>query len=76
MALFLSGKHDRGSVLQVELSMTNEIPSVMQGLGEMTSYMPITGGHMMYAGRFVDPALAFAVNWAYAVQWLLVTPAE
>lgn len=51
-------------------------PSVMQGLGEMTSYMPITGGHMMYAGRFVDPALAFAVNWAYAIEWMLVTPAE
>lgn len=48
----------------------------MQGLGEMAAYMPLTGGHLMYAGRFVDPSLAFAVNWAYAIQWILVFASE
>lgn len=48
----------------------------MQGLGEMAAYMPLPGGHMMYAGRFVDKALGFAVTWGYALQWCLVCPAE
>lgn len=30
----------------------------------------------MYAGRFVDPSLSFAVNWAYAFQWVLVLASE
>lgn len=50
--------------------------SIMQGIGEMTAYLPVPGGHLTYAGRFVDPALAFAVNWSYAIQWMLVCPAE
>lgn len=48
----------------------------MQGLGEMASYMPLAGGHLMYASRFVDPALGFAVNWTYTILWMLVNPAE
>jgi amino acid transporter len=48
----------------------------MQGIGEMTAFLPVPGGHLTFAGRFVDPALSFAVNWAYAIQWMLVCPAE
>ncbi len=50
--------------------------SIMQGIGEMTAFLPVPGGHLTFAGRFVDPALSFAVNWAYAIQWMLVCPAE
>lgn len=42
----------------------------------MASYMPIVGGHLMYAGKFVDPALGFAMNWSYTIVWMLVCPAE
>lgn len=48
----------------------------MQGIGEMSAYLPVPGGHMTYAGRFVDPALSFAITWSYAIQWMLVCPAE
>ncbi|KLT38743.1 amino acid permease [Cutaneotrichosporon oleaginosum] len=48
----------------------------MQGIGEMTAFLPVPGGHLTFCGRFVDPALSFAVNWAYAIQWMLVCPAE
>lgn len=48
----------------------------MQGLGEMASYLPVVGGHLMYATRFVDPSLGFALNWIYTIVWMLVCPAE
>lgn len=48
----------------------------MQGIGEMAAFKPIAGGHLVYAGLYVDPALSFAVNWAYAGVWMLVCPAE
>lgn len=53
-----------------------DIRSIMQGIGEMSAYLPVPGGHMTYAGRFVDPALSFAITWSYAIQWMLVCPAE
>lgn len=41
--------------------------SVMISLGEMISYLPIPGGHIALAARFVDPALSFAIGWNYVV---------
>jgi amino acid transporter len=31
----------------------------------MVSYLPIPGGHIKLAERFVDPALSFAIGWNY-----------
>lgn len=42
--------------------------SVMISLGEMIAYLPIPGGHIALAARFVDPALSFAVGWNYVVS--------
>ncbi|KAL1412999.1 hypothetical protein Q8F55_000748 [Vanrija albida] len=49
---------------------------IMQGLGEMTAYLPVVGGHLMYASRFVDPSLGYALNVLYTIVWMLVCPAE
>ncbi|PPR01613.1 hypothetical protein CVT24_005764 [Panaeolus cyanescens] len=38
---------------------------VMLSLGEMIAYLPIPGGHIKMAERFVDPALSFAMGWNY-----------
>lgn len=35
--------------------------AVMVSLGEMVAYLPITGGHIALAQRFVDPAFAFTM---------------
>lgn len=35
--------------------------SVMISLGEMIAYLPIPGGHIALAERFVDPAFAFTM---------------
>ncbi len=34
-------------------------------LGEMVAYLPIAGGHIKLAERFVDRALSFAMGWNY-----------
>ncbi|KAF9020416.1 hypothetical protein BDZ89DRAFT_1164231 [Hymenopellis radicata] len=49
---------------------------MMVSLGEMIAYMPVAGGHITLAGRFVDPALAFTLGWMYWYNWILVLPGE
>lgn len=41
--------------------------SVMVSLGEMATFVPVTGSFTVYASRFVDPSLGFAMGWLY---WL------
>ncbi|KAH7915351.1 amino acid permease [Hygrophoropsis aurantiaca] len=50
--------------------------SVMISLGEMIAYLPIPGGHIKLAERFVDPALSFTMGWNYWYNWIIVAPAE
>lgn len=50
--------------------------SVMISLGEMISFLPIPGGHIRLAARFVDPALAFCMGWNYWYNWTIILPAE
>ena len=38
-------------------------------LGEMVSYLPIPGGHIKLAERFVNPALSFTMGWNYWYNW-------
>ena len=41
-------------------------------LGEMVAYLPIPGGHIRLAERFVNPALSFAMGWNYWYNWTIV----
>jgi amino acid transporter len=50
--------------------------SVMVSLGEMISYLPIPGGHIKLAERFVDGAFSFTMGWNYWYNWTIVLPAE
>ncbi|KAF8807581.1 amino acid permease [Phlegmacium glaucopus] len=50
--------------------------SVMVSLGEMIAFLPIPGGHITLAERFVDPAFSFAMGWNYWYNWAIVLPAE
>lgn len=43
---------------------------VTQSLGEMTTLFPSTGAFNEFAGRFVDPALSFALGWNYWYMWV------
>ncbi|TCD66321.1 hypothetical protein EIP91_001470 [Steccherinum ochraceum] len=50
--------------------------AVMTSLGEMVAYLPLPGGHITMAGRFVDPAMSFAMGWNYWYCWTIILPAE
>src|SRR5690606_7248668 len=40
------------------------------------AYMPVPGSFSTYAGRFVDPALGFALGWNYWFNWAITIAAE
>lgn len=42
----------------------------------MVAYLPIPGGHIKLAERFVDPALSFTMGWNYWYNWTMILPAE
>ncbi|TFY78490.1 hypothetical protein EWM64_g5522 [Hericium alpestre] len=50
--------------------------SVMVSLGEMIAFLPIPGGHIKLAERFVNPALSFTMGWNYWYNWTFILPAE
>ncbi|KAI0338257.1 amino acid permease [Trametopsis cervina] len=50
--------------------------AMMISLGEMIAYLPLPGGQIMLAERFVDPAWGFTLGWIYWLNWIIVLPAE
>ncbi|KAF9513616.1 hypothetical protein BS47DRAFT_1344108 [Hydnum rufescens UP504] len=50
--------------------------AMMLCLGEMISYLPIPGGHIKLAERFVNPAFSFAMGWNYWYTWVIFLPTE
>ena len=49
---------------------------LMTSLGEMATYMPISGSFSVYADRFVDPAFGFAMGWNYWFNWAITVAVE
>lgn len=49
---------------------------LMTSLGEMATYMPVSGTFSTYATRFVDPAVGFALGWNYWYNWAITIAAE
>ena len=39
--------------------------AVMTGLGEMAAFMPVAGSFTVFATRFVDRSLGFAMGWTF-----------
>ncbi|KAG1867740.1 amino acid permease/ SLC12A domain-containing protein, partial [Suillus subluteus] len=46
---------------------------VMITLGEMVAFLPIPGGHIKLAERFVDPAFSFTMGWNYCYGWMITS---
>jgi lysine-specific permease len=49
---------------------------LMTSLGEMATFMPVSGSFQTYCNKFVDPALGFAVGWLYWLNWALTLSVE
>ncbi|CAD0019198.1 unnamed protein product [Aureobasidium pullulans] len=50
--------------------------SVMVALGEMATFLPVSGAFTAYAARFVDPSLGFAMGWIYWFSWAITYALE
>ncbi|WP_129044550.1 amino acid permease [Companilactobacillus metriopterae] len=44
---------------------------LMTSLGEMATYMPVSGSFSTYATEFIDPALGFSLGWNYWFNWAI-----
>ena len=49
---------------------------LMTSLGEMTTYLPVSGSFGTYASRYVDKALGFALGWNFWFNWAITLAAE
>lgn len=50
--------------------------SIMVSLGEMATFIPVPGSFTVYASRFVDPSLGFAMGWIYWFSWAMTFAVE
>lgn len=48
----------------------------MTSLGEIATYIPISGAFTSYATRLVDPSLGFAMGWLYWFSWAITFALE
>jgi lysine-specific permease len=49
---------------------------LMQSLGEMATYLPVSGAFEEYSTRFVSPSFGFAIGWNYWYNWAITVAAE
>ena len=49
---------------------------LMTSLGEMATYLPVSGSFATYSRRFVDPALGFAMGWNYWFNWAITVAVD
>ena len=49
---------------------------LMTSLAEMATYIPLTGSFAAYAGKFVSPAMGFALGWNYWFNGAITVPVE
>ncbi|MUN63725.1 amino acid permease, partial [Kocuria sediminis] len=49
---------------------------LMQSLGEMATYLPVSGAFEEYSTRFVSASFGFAIGWNYWYNWAITVAAE
>lgn len=49
---------------------------LMQSLGEMATYLPVSGSFGEYGARFISPSFGFAIGWNYWFNWAITVAAE
>ncbi|KAK0389002.1 hypothetical protein NLU13_2579 [Sarocladium strictum] len=65
-----------GSLLIAFVFLGSVVFAVMAALGEMAAYIPVAGAFTIYASRFVDPTVGFAMGWIYFFSWSLTYALE
>ena len=65
-----------GSLLLSYLLYSCVLALVNNSIAEMTTYMPVSGGFIRLAGRWVDDALGFCAGWNFFFYEALLIPFE
>lgn len=65
-----------GGALVAYIAIGIMVYFLMTSLGELATFMPVSGSFSTYASRFVDPALGFALGWNYWYNWAITIAAE
>lgn len=65
-----------GGALVAYAAISIMVYFLMTSLGEMATFLPVTGSFSSYASRFVDPSLGFALGWNYWYNWAITIAAE
>lgn len=65
-----------GGALAAYIAIGIMVYFLMTSLGELATFMPVSGSFSTYASRFVDPALGFALGWNYWYNWAITIAAE
>ncbi|WP_414826989.1 amino acid permease [Apilactobacillus kunkeei] len=65
-----------GGALVAYLLMGLMVYFLMTSLGEMATNTPISGSFSAYAGKYVDPALGFAMGWNYWFNWAITVAVD
>ena len=73
-----SAIHDAGpgGALMAYAAIGLMVYFLMTSLGEMATYLPTSGSFSVYAARFVDPSLGFALGWNYWFNWVITVAAD
>lgn len=65
-----------GLALIAYLFITTLAYSITQSLGEMATYIPVSGSFTQFAARFCSPALGVANGWNYWFSWAITFALE
>lgn len=49
---------------------------LMTSLGEMATFMPVSGSFATYCTKFIDPAIGFSMGWIYWFNWALTVAVD
>ncbi|VVT54541.1 uncharacterized protein SAPINGB_P004127 [Magnusiomyces paraingens] len=58
------------------LFMATIVYSLAQSIGEMSTFIPITGSFTVFCTRFVSPALGASIGWLYWFCWAIAYAIE
>jgi lysine-specific permease len=72
-AIYLAGP---GGTMLAYLLTGVMVYFLMTSLAEMAAYIPSTGSFYVYASKFVDPALGYALGWNYWYNWAVTVASE
>ena len=65
-----------GGALLVYLVIGLMVYFIMTSLGELATFMPVSGSFCTYASRYVDPGFGFALGWTFWFSWATVVAVD